>query len=45
MATFASINVNCIDDIDPATLTYQYWDGRHDNWAAGFRDTPWPVHA
>ncbi|NMO15091.1 GFA family protein [Pyxidicoccus fallax] len=41
---FRSINVNCIDGIDPATLTYLYWDGRHDNWAVGPRDTPWPVH-
>jgi hypothetical protein len=40
---YVSINVNCFDDVDPATLTVQYWDGRHDNWMAGARDRPWPV--
>ena len=42
---YVSVNVNCIDDIDPATLTLVHWDGRHDNWDAGPRQTPWPVHA
>ncbi|MDB4966900.1 MAG: aldehyde-activating protein [Myxococcales bacterium] len=42
---YASVNVTCIDDIDPATLEVVYFDGRHDNWQAGVRDTPWPVHA
>jgi hypothetical protein len=40
---FCSINVNCLDDIDPSELTFQYWDGRHDNWMAGARSEPWPV--
>jgi hypothetical protein len=40
---YVSVNVNCIDDIDPATLKLVYWDGRHNNWAAGPRDAPWPV--
>jgi hypothetical protein len=42
---FVSINVNTLDNIDPATLKVVYWDGRHDNWDAGPRDAPWPVHA
>ncbi len=40
---FVSVNLNCLEGIDPATLTIAYWDGRHDNWEAGPRDTPWPV--
>jgi hypothetical protein len=40
---YASINVHCLDGIDPATLKLVYWDGRHDNWQAGPRDAPWPV--
>ena len=40
---YVSVNVSCLDDIDPATLKVVYWDGRHDNWHAGARDTPWPV--
>jgi hypothetical protein len=42
---FVSVNVNCLDDIDVATLKVIYWDGRHENWDAGPRDTPWPVRA
>jgi hypothetical protein len=40
---YVSVNVNCVDDIDPATLKVIYWDGRHNNWAAGPRAQPWPV--
>ncbi|MBZ4418121.1 GFA family protein [Myxococcus sp. RHSTA-1-4] len=40
---FRSVSVNCLEGVDPSKLTYQYWDGRHDNWAAGPRSTPWPV--
>lgn len=40
---FASINVNSLDDVDPHTLTVQYFDGRHDNWHAGTRPEPWPM--
>jgi hypothetical protein len=39
---YVSVNVLTLDEVDPATLTYQHWDGRHDNWQAGPRDTPWP---
>lgn len=40
---YVSVNLNCVDDLDPASLKVVYWDGRHDNWAAGPRETPWPV--
>jgi hypothetical protein len=40
---YVAVNVNCIDDIDPATLEAVYCDGRHDNWGAGPRDEPWSV--
>lgn len=42
---FASININTLDDFDPFTSALTYWDGRHDNWDAGPRTTPWPVFA
>jgi hypothetical protein len=40
---FVSVNVNTLDDVDIGALTISYWDGRHDNWQAGLRDTPWPT--
>lgn len=40
---YVSVNLDCLDDIDPADRTIAYWDGRHDNWQAGPRSTPWPV--
>lgn len=42
---FVSVNVNCLDDVDPAALRPGNWDGRHDNWQAGTRPEPWPIHA
>jgi hypothetical protein len=42
---FASVNLNCLDDIDPCQISLLYWDGRHDNWYAGARPTPWPIFA
>lgn len=42
---FVSVNANCFDEVDPNTLPVVYWDGRHDNWAAGSRAEPWPVQA
>jgi hypothetical protein len=42
---FASINMNTLDDLDPSQVKVVYWDGRHDNWQAGPRDTPWPISA
>lgn len=42
---FVSVNLNTLDAIDPFTLKVVHWDGRHDNWHAGTRDNPWPIHA
>jgi hypothetical protein len=40
---YASINVNCLDDVELRDVKVTYWDGRHDNWQAGQRTTPWPM--
>lgn len=40
---YVSITVNTLDDVDVADLKVGYWDGRHNNWMAGMRDTPWPI--
>ena len=41
---YVSINLNCVDqDVDESKVVY--WDGRHDNWQAGPRPTPWPIVA
>jgi hypothetical protein len=40
---YVSINVNALDDVDPATVKVVNWDGRHNNWQAGPRPEPWPV--
>jgi hypothetical protein len=40
---FVSVNWHCFDDIDVGGIKIGYWDGRHDNWQAGLRPTPWPV--
>ena len=42
---YISVNVNVLEDVDPATIAVTYWDGRHNNWEAGPRPMPWPVHA
>ena len=42
---FVSVNLNTLDDHDPSTTQVAYWDGRHDNWEAGPRPTPWPIQA
>jgi hypothetical protein len=39
---FVSVNYNALDDVDVMELPLTHWDGRHDNWMAGQRDTPWP---
>jgi hypothetical protein len=39
---FVSANLNCLDAVDVNELELVYWDGRHDNWMAGPRSTPWP---
>ncbi|HEY0478683.1 MAG TPA: GFA family protein [Kofleriaceae bacterium] len=40
---YVSINLNTLDDFDLGRIRLSYWDGRHNNWMAGQRDTPWPV--
>jgi len=40
---YYAVNVVTLDDVEPATLTFIYWDGRHNNWDAGPRTEPWPV--
>ena len=40
---FVSVNLACIDGFDVSRAELVYWDGRHDNWGAGPRATPWPV--
>jgi hypothetical protein len=40
---YVSVNFNCLDDLDPNQLKVVYWDGRHNNWEAGPRPTPWPI--
>jgi hypothetical protein len=40
---YVSVNLNCLDDIDPRDVKVAYWDGRHDNWEAGTRSAPWPL--
>jgi hypothetical protein len=42
---FVSVNLNVLDGLDVNELSLVYWDGRHDNWFAGARSTPWPLHA
>lgn len=40
---FVSINVNTLENVDVNELKVVHWDGRHDNWDAGPRETPWPM--
>lgn len=40
---FVSVNLQTLDDVEIGELAIRYWDGRHDNWHAGLRDTPWPI--
>ena len=40
---YVSVNLNCLDDVDPNALAIVHWDGRHNNWQAGPRDAPWPI--
>lgn len=40
---YVSINLNCLDDADPKDAKLVYWDGRHNNWAAGPRETAWAI--
>lgn len=40
---FVSINVNTLDDVEHADVRPVFYDGRHDNWMAGARPSPWPT--
>ena len=40
---YVSVSFNTLDDYDPSEARVNYWDGRHDNWYAGARSTPWPI--
>jgi hypothetical protein len=42
---YVSVNLNALDDVDPANVKVGYWDGRHNNWQAGQRSEPWPIFA
>jgi hypothetical protein len=42
---YVSVNLNCLDQVDVNTLDVIHWDGRHNNWQAGPRKTPWPIAA
>jgi hypothetical protein len=39
---YVSVNLNALDDFDVSLLDVTHWDGRHNNWMAGPRSTPWP---
>jgi len=41
---YVSVNVNALDDVDPGIMKPIFWDGRHNNWQAGPRETPWPIN-
>jgi hypothetical protein len=40
---YVSVNLNCFDDLELDEAKVLHWDGRHNNWHAGPRATPWPV--
>lgn len=40
---FVSVNAATLDGFDVTKEKLMYWDGRHDNWQAGPRDTPYPL--
>lgn len=42
---FVSVNLNTLDDFDVNEVELVHWDGRHDNWMAGPKSTPWPLLA
>jgi hypothetical protein len=42
---YVCLSFNALDDVDPNDVKTVHWDGRHDNWGAGARDTPWPIRA
>ncbi len=40
---YVSVNFNTLDDVDPSDIKVVHWDGRHNNWHAGPRSSPWPI--
>jgi hypothetical protein len=40
---YVSVPLNVLDDVDLSEVKVTHWDGRHNNWHAGDRATPWPV--
>jgi hypothetical protein len=42
---YVSVNLNTLEGVELGELPVVYWDGRHDNWQAGPRSTPWPILA
>lgn len=42
---FVSININALDDVEHSAIQPGHHDGRHDNWMAGMRPSPWPTFA
>ena len=41
---FVSVNVNTLEKVELNDLKIVHWDGRHNNWEAGPRETPWPMY-
>ena len=42
---YVCVSFNALEDVDPIDVKTVFWDGRHDNWEAGPRGTPWPIRA
>lgn len=40
---YVSVNLVTLDGVELSALKVRHWDGRHNNWYAGMRDTPWPM--
>lgn len=41
---YVSVNFNTLEGVELAEIPTKHWDGRHDNWQAGPRETPWPMY-
>ncbi len=40
---YVGVNLSCLDGVEVSNIKAVHWDGRHNNWQAGPRDTPWPI--
>ncbi|AKT40461.1 GFA family protein [Chondromyces crocatus] len=40
---YVSVSLHSIDGVEITEVKVAHWDGRHDNWQAGPRETPWPI--